>query len=187
MEQIYKLKITLKYIKPPIWRRILVKSNILLHDLHKIIQTTMGWTNSHLHQFAHNRNFYSSPDFNEFDELGLIDYSKIRLNKLLTTEKHQMIYEYDFGDGWEHAIVLEKILSIDPDVKYPLCLDGKRNCPPEDCGGPGGYEKLLNTIKNPEDEEYESMIEWLGKGFDPEEFDKGEINEMLKEKNFGIF
>jgi len=178
----YKLKISLNNVKPLIWRRFLVDSNIKLPDLHKVIQTVMGWTNSHLHQFIIDGRFYSEPDEDSFSEC--IDYRKIKLNQVLSTEKQTIKYEYDFGDGWVHKIVLEKILH-DCIQKYPVCLDGKRNCPPEDCGGPYGYEDLLKVISDPEDEGYDEMIEWLGDDFDPEYIDIEEINEMLKEPDFG--
>ncbi len=178
----YQLKISLNNIKPPIWRRFLIQSDIKLPDLHKAIQTVMGWTNSHLHQFIIDGKFYSEPDDESFAET--IDYRKIRLNKVLTKEKQTINYEYDFGDGWEHTITLEKILT-DSVQKYPACLEGKRSCPPEDCGGPYGYEDLLKVISNPEDEEYNEMIEWLGAGFDPEFFDIEEINDLLKERDYG--
>lgn len=135
-----------------------------------------------MHQFIKGNEFYSEPDDESFVET--IDYRKIRLNHILTQEKMSFSYEYDFGDGWEHKIVLEKILS-DQKLKHPICLDGKRKCPPEDCGGSGGYESLLKIISDPKNNEYEEMIEWLGGKFDPNSFDIEEINEMLKEKDYG--
>lgn len=178
----YQLKISLNHVKPVIWRRILVEAGITLPDFHKIIQTVMGWTNTHLHQFVIGGKYYSEPD--EESLVESIDYRKIKLNQVLTEVKQTMNYEYDFGDGWEHKIVLEKVIN-DSTHTYPQCLDGKRNCPPEDCGGPYGYEDLLKIIANPKDEEYEEMIEWLGAEFDPEYLDIDEINDMLKEKDFG--
>lgn len=178
----YLLKITLKYCKPAIWRKVVVHSNIKLNDLHKVIQTAMGWTNSHLHQFTKDDEIYSLPD----DEYGAesVDSRKVRLNQLLTLEKQFIEYEYDFGDGWEHKIVLEKILYNEP-CAFPYCTAGKRNCPPEDCGGIGGYKDLLEVISDPRNKEYRDMIVWLGGLFDPEYFDKDEINELLKTRDFG--
>lgn len=178
----YQLKITLNHIKPEIWRRVIVDSNIKLPDLHKIIQTVMGWTNSHLHHFIKDKTIYSEPDDESFIEY--IDYRKIKLKEIISKEKQSFKYEYDFGDGWEHKIVLEKILE-NHNQKYPVCIDGKRNCPPEDCGGPYGYENLLDALSNPKHEEHENILEWLGGGFDAEYFDIEEINEMLKEKDYG--
>ena len=96
-------------------------------------------------------------------------------------------YDYDFGDSWRHKIVLEKILHFDKEQKYPVCIKGKRNCPPEDCGGIWGYYDLLEIIKNPKHPDYESMMDWLGDDFDPEYLDFEEINELLQQENFGCF
>lgn len=178
----YQIKITLLNIKPLIWRSIIVDSAIKLPELHKVIQTVMGWTNSHLHHFIKDKVFYSEPDGESF--LEITDYRKIKLNQVLLKENESMVYEYDFGDGWEHKIELKKILT-EHKLKNPVCLDGKRNCPPEDCGGPHGYQHLLEVLSNPKDEEYEDLIEWLGDGYDPEYFDIDEVNEMLKEKDYG--
>lgn len=178
----YQLKITLNHIKPVIWRRFIVDSNIKLPDLHKIIQTVMGWTNSHLHQFAKDRKFYSEPEEDSYSKY--IDYRKIRLNQIVANEKESFSYEYDFGDGWEHEIVLEKILK-NHKQKYPVCIDGKRNCPPEDCGGPFGYENLIDALADSRHEDHSEMMEWIGGGFDAEYFDIEEVNEMLKEKDYG--
>ncbi|HPL16363.1 MAG TPA: plasmid pRiA4b ORF-3 family protein [Spirochaetota bacterium] len=182
-DQVFQLKITLNDIKPPIWRRILVDSDVKLPDLHKIIQTSMGWINSHLHQFIINDQFYSIPDGESFCEV--VDYRRIKLNSLFNVPKSKFIYEYDFGDGWEHTIVIEKILSRDKNTYYPICVDGKRNCPPEDCGGSGGYENLIEIIKDPKHEEYSEMMEWLGGDYNPEEFNIDEVNELLHEKDYG--
>lgn len=142
----------------------------------------MGWTNSHLHQFVKDKKFYSEPEEDSYSKF--IDYRKIRLNQIVTKEKESFSYEYDFGDGWEHKIVLEKILK-NHKQKYPTCIDGKRNCPPEDCGGPFGYENLIDALTNSKHEDHKEMMEWIGGGFDTEYFDIEEINEMLKEKDYG--
>lgn len=178
----YQLKISLNNIKPLIWRRFAVNSDIKLPDLHKVIQTVMGWTNSHLHQFIVDGKFYSEP--HEDSLLEDADYSKIKLNQILSKEKQSITYEYDFGDGWEHEIVLEKKLP-DHIKKYPYCAEGEKSCPPEDCGGAPGYENLLKIISDPGDDEYDEMIEWLGDDFDPDYFDIDEINDMLKDKDYG--
>lgn len=182
-DNVFQLKITLNHIKPPIWRRVLVDSDIKLPDLHKIIQTVMGWTNSHLHQFIIGNQYYSLPSDESFYKV--VDYRRIKLDSLFNTPKSNFIYEYDFGDGWEHSIVIEKILPRKKNTYYPICIDGKRSCPPEDCGGTFGYENLITIINNPEHEEYDEMMEWLGDYFDPKEFNIDEVNEFLREKNFG--
>jgi len=182
-DNVFQLKITLNHIKPPIWRRVLVDSDIKLPDLHKIIQTVMGWTNSHLHQFIIGNQYYSLPSDESFYKV--VDYRRIKLDSLFNTPKSNFIYEYDFGDGWEHSIVIEKILPREKNTYYPICIDGKRSCPPEDCGGTFGYENLITIINNPEHEEYDELMEWLGDYFDPKEFNIDEVNEFLREKNFG--
>lgn len=185
--KIYQIQISLKGFKPKIWRRILIQSDLPLADFHKVIQTTMGWTNSHLHQFIKNGTFYTKryPGDVLWDEMDNVDYLDMSISDLLKKEKEKITYEYDFGDSWEHEIVLEKINPDDKEAKYPLCLTAKNNCPPEDCGGVWGYADMLDILKHPDHEEYESYIEWLGKEFDPEYFDKNEINKMLKQPDFG--
>lgn len=180
---IYQLKITLKGIAPPIWRSFMVQSDILLLDLHKIIQTVMGWTNSHLHHFIFDNKFYSEP--NEYDELGTIDYSRIKLNEMLKNEKDTIIYEYDFGDSWEHNIKLENILPASENKARPICINGKRRCPPEDCGGTYGYMDLIEIINNQLHEEYEETMEWLGGEFDPKYFNVDSINIRLEMEDYG--
>ncbi len=179
VKTIYQLKIVLQDVKPSIWRRFLVDSNVKLPDLHEIIQVVMGWTNSHLHQFTIDDVDYCEPNEEAMEEC--VDYRKIKLNELIKNEGDVFYYEYDFGDGWLHKITLEKILPYDKNQKYPFCIAGKRSCPPEDCGGPGGYETILQIIKNPKHEEYQDWMVWLGDDFDPNHFDVNEINDLLRE------
>ncbi len=188
-KKIYQIQIALKGFKPKIWRRLLTQSDLLLSDFHKIIQIAMGWTNSHLHQFIKNRTYYSMrmQDDDLWDDGDNVDYKKMKISDLLKNEKEKILYEYDFGDGWEHDIILEKILPCDDKIIYPICLDGKMNCPPEDCGGVWGYSDMLEILRQPDHDEYESYIEWLGEEFDPEYFDKDEINQLLRGKNYGCF
>jgi len=175
--QIYQIKITLKDSKPAIWRRVLVPATIALDILHDVIQCAMGWEDGHLHQFIKDRQFYSPPDPDGC--LDVNDSRKTKLSDLMVKIKGKIEYEYDFGDSWRHEIVLEKILPFDENTKYPVCIEGKMNCPPEDCGGVWGYADLLQILKNPEDEQYEDMLDWLGGEFDPEEFDIEETNKYL--------
>ena len=188
-KKVYQIQIALKDFKPKIWRRILIPPDLFLSDFHKIIQTSMGWTNSHLHQFIKNGKFYTRriPDDDYWDEMDNVDYKNVKISDLLKVEKEKIIYEYDFGDSWEHNIILEKILPADDKIEYPVCIAGKMNCPPEDCGGVGGYIDMLEVLKQPDHEEYDSYIKWLGGAFDPGYFNKDEVNEMLKEKDFGCW
>lgn len=176
----YQLKIALIGSKPPIWRRLLVPSDIKLDLFHLAIQISMGWTDSHLHQFiTQEREFYGIKD-DDFD-LDVKDESKFRLDQLLKDESDSLIYEYDFGDSWTHKLTLEKILPFDADKKLPYCAAGKRACPPEDCGGIWGYADLLKILQDPEHDEYEERIEWLGDEFDPAYLKRREINQLLLE------
>jgi len=187
--QIYQIQIALKDFKPKIWRRLLIPADTLLSDLHKIIQTSMGWTNSHLHQFIKDRTYYTVKvkDDYTWDEMDNVDYKRMKISDLLKTEKQKIKYEYDFGDGWEHDVILEKILVRDEKIKYPICIAGKMSCPPEDCGGSWGYADMLEILKNPAHPEYKEFVDWLDEDFDPEYFDKEEVNESLMAKNFGCF
>ncbi|MGM0532236.1 MAG: plasmid pRiA4b ORF-3 family protein [Bacteroidota bacterium] len=174
---VYQLKITLKGSKPPIWRRILVDPEISLIDLHQILQTTMGWSDSHLHVFADQKHEYAP------EELELSDTKDswtVKLKDILSRENPKILYRYDFGDGWEHEIRLEKITEDESGKQIPRCIKGRRNCPPEDCGGIGGYEWLLEIISDPEHEEHDEMLDWLGGEFDPDYFNAQEVNELLR-------
>ena len=179
----YQLKVSLEGTKPPIWRRLLVPSDIKLDVLHLALQIAMGWTNSHLHQFiSQDQKFYGIKDDDfAMDGFEMQDESTARLSHLLKAEKDYLIYEYDFGDSWTHKVILEKILAFDPDKKLPYCVTGKRACPPEDCGGIWGYADLLVILENPEHEEYEEMLEWLDGEFDPAYLSRKEINQLLLE------
>jgi hypothetical protein len=106
----------------------------------------MGWSNAHLHQFVKNDIYYGPPSADDWDDFEIEDYSKIKLSSFLKEEKDKFKYEYDFGDNWEHYIILEKILPVDENTKYPVCLTGKMNCPPEDCGGVWGYSDMLDIL-----------------------------------------
>ena len=143
----------------------------------------MVWTNSHLHQFMKDGECYSEPSPD--DELETIDYLKIKLSAMLKKEKDTFMYEYDFGDGWEHTLILEKILPFDLKTKYPACLDCKMKCPREDCGGEWGFKDMLKILKDKNHEEYQSYIVWLGGEFNPKEFDLVMINKLLRKRDFG--
>jgi hypothetical protein len=175
------MKVILKDTEPVIWRRFLVPSHITLHRLHLILQEVMGWTNSHLYRFEIDKKEYAVlyPDY-DFDELDFIDSKKTKLNYLVTTKGNTFVYEYDFGDGWTHELVVEDVSEPIVGNIYPVCLEGERACPPEDCGGPHGYSTLLGIIANPDNEEYEEMITWLGGSFRPDLFNAGKVNRRLK-------
>jgi hypothetical protein len=176
--EIYQIKVTLKGIKPPIWRRIQVPASITLPQLHRVLQVVMGWEDYHLHQFtiAHERYGEPDPDFAD----DMINENRVRLGQVIRGEKARFLYEYDFGDSWEHELLIEKILPPDPAVPYPVCLTGKRHCPPEDVGGVWGYPGFLEAIRDPEHREHKEMLQWVGGEFDPEEFDLEDVNAGLR-------
>ena len=174
-QNVLQCKISLRHIKPAIWRRVLVPDNIFLSEFHEIIQTAMGWDNYHLHAFSINGIQYSDSETSDMDEMNVENEETVRLSQVITGPKQKIYYEYDFGDRWEHVIVVEKILPFDPTAKYPICLAGKRACPPEDCGSEPGYYDILEALQNKEDEE---LLEWLGE-YDPEHFDLETVNARL--------
>lgn len=180
--QIYQIHLSLQESAPEIWRRLLVHPETTLVDLHRIIQTVMGWTNSHLHQFVHGQVYYAPKEFE-------IDYAKnsrkVKLNAVMKKENDHILYEYDFGDSWLHDIILEKILPFDKTVQIPGCMDGRGNCPPEDCGGIWGYQDLVAILSNPKHKDYLRKSEWLGSELDPDYFDKEVINKQLTEPDYG--
>ena len=183
LRHIYQLKVTLMDAKPPIWRRLLVSNDMPLNEFHNVIQIAMGWMDCHLHQFVSGQTLYGMID-EEWDiDFGpeKKDENGYRLSDLLKKEKETIIYEYDFGDGWAHKVLLEKKLPYNNAERLPKCIKGKRACPPEDCGGVWGYEELQQVIKDPKHPEYKEMMEWLVDDFDPEAFDVEETNEILRE------
>ena len=175
----YQLKISLLEIEPEIWRRLLVLGGVRLDRLHEIFQVAMAWTNSHLHEFRVGDTRYGEPD-SEFDEGDVRDERRVRLCEVAPRVNDSFVYEYDFGDGWEHLVVVEKILGPTETVaNLPVCLAGARACPPEDCGGVPGYESFLEAIRDPEHQEHDAMLEWVGGSFNPQAFDLEKVNRLL--------
>jgi Plasmid pRiA4b ORF-3-like protein len=172
-ERLYQFKITLRKIAPPIWRRIQVK-NCTLDKLHEHIQTSMGWTNSHLHDFKIEGKNYGDPlllDEN-FEEFDYADSTTTKLSDIFpkTGLRFRFEYKYDFGDGWQHEVVFEGCLRAERGGRYPVCLEGAMACPPEDVGGVPGYEEYLEAMADPEHEGHEELLGWRG-SFEPEAFD----------------
>jgi hypothetical protein len=178
---LYQLKITLKWSNPPIWRRVVVRSDLLLHRLHDVIQAAMGWTNSHLHQFVVGRTFYGKPD-PEFAGFGaqVLNERRYTVAHIAPAAKKKFIYEYDMGDSWAHEVVVEKELPADVAFKHPVCLAGANACPPEDCGGIHGYYNLLEVLADSKHPEHEELKEWIGGEWDAARFDLDEVNAVLK-------
>ena len=178
--RVYQVKVALQGVKPPVWRRLLVPGSISLRKLHDILQVAFGWTDSHLHLFEVQGQTFGVPDSDFANDMR--SDARVPLDHVLVREKDAMIYEYDFGDGWRHKIVLEKIVQPTPETRAPLCIAGARACPPEDCGGIWGYANLLDAIANPSHPEHEEMLEWLADEFDPEHFSVEEVNAILAPK-----
>jgi hypothetical protein len=171
---LYQLRVKLLGVKPTIWRRIQVK-DCTLDKLHEYIQTSMGWTNSHLHHFDVNGDVYGDPELME-DDFHNMNYrdSTITLLSAILPDDHQRYrfrYRYDFGDSWNHEIMFEGCPKLEKGRKYPLCVEGERACPPEDVGGTSGYAEFLETIVDRDGIERPEMLEWADGWFDPDEFD----------------
>jgi len=157
-----------------------VPCNITLGELHHILQAVMGWWDYHLHQFIVGRTYYGAPHPDYDDFMDMRDESQVRLNQI-ADEGSRFVYEYDFGDSWEHVLLVEKVLEPEPGQQYPVCIKGKRACPPEDVGGVWGYYGFLEAIRNPDHSEHEMYVEWIGGEFDPETFDLDGINAALRD------
>lgn len=177
LRAIYQIKVTLRYVKPPVWRRFLMASSDTLEELHCVLQAGMGWTSSHLHEFVSGRDRYGVPDEDFPDDIH--DESGYLLGQVLKKEKDTLLYVYDFGDGWEHEVLLEKIKPFDTELVLPHCLDGAGACPPEDVGGPPGYEHFLEAITDSAHPEHDELIGWSGGDFDSSRFDVALTNDLL--------
>lgn len=175
----YQLKVTLMETEPPIWRRLLVPGNTTLRRLDRIIQTAMGWTNSHLHTFTAGGVLYA--DSHAEWEIDVKDERRVCLESIAREEGEAFVYEYDMGDSWRHQVLVEEVRWGGSDG--PVCLSGKRACPPEDCGGVQGYYDTLEILRSPRHDEYEHTKTWIesmtGGPFDPDAFDLNAINAAL--------
>lgn len=181
-DRVYQFKIVLLGIKPPIWRRIQVPETYTFWDLHNAIQDAMGWEDDHPHEFeilsplTRSRVRIGTPDeFSDFLGIEILLEDKEKISDWFSMENKRAIYTYDFGDNWRHKITLEKILPRDKNVRYPVCLAGKRACPPEECGGVWGYMELLEALREPKTERHKELLEWIGDKFDPEYFDPKKV------------
>jgi len=155
---IVQIKIKLLGVaKPPVWRRLQLRADTRLDHLHEIIQAALGWENHHMHAFSFGDEEFGIPD----RELGFSDERQVTLGELIDLGA-RFRYTYDFGDDWEHEIVVEDLLDADPDTHYPILVAAKGACPPEDCGGPWGYANLKEILTDPDHDEHQDMLEWLG-------------------------
>ena len=166
---VHRLKITLRSVKPPVWRRIEVASDTTLGELSPMLEGVMGWFGGHLHAFDVEGTDYSPPN-PDWDSGDLYE-NKYRLDDVLPTVGAKMRWDYDFGDGWQHNVLVEAITPAESGLTYPLCLTGKRACPPEDCGGPWGYAGLLRAMRDRQYPDREDLLAMVPPGFDPARFD----------------
>ncbi|MCX6664703.1 MAG: plasmid pRiA4b ORF-3 family protein [Euryarchaeota archaeon] len=180
IKNVYQFKISLQETKPLIWRRIQVPEKYTFWDLHVAIQDAMGWNDYHLHEFN-----IKKPGLSNEVSIGIPEEDldteflpgwKHKIADYFSMDNQTAEYIYDFGDDWAHTIKLEKIFPLEKKVKYPLCIKGKRACPPEDVGGVYGYEEFLRIMQNPKHKEHKSMLNWIGGKFDPEKFDVNKIH-----------
>ena len=160
------LKVTLYGTKPPVWRRLLIPGEMTLGDLHEAIQAAMGWDGGHLHAFDIAGRQYGDPD--SLDEVA--DEERLTLNKVRNTGVSRFTYTYDFGDNWEHSLIVSDVRAGDPAIPYPRFIAGERDCPPEDCGGIPGFYAMLEARADPDHPENAEITEWLD-GYDPDDLD----------------
>lgn len=172
---VVSLKVTLRGVKPPIWRRLLVPGTMTLGDLRQAIQAAMGWRDCHLHAFDIDGQPYG--DRRTTDDVA--DENRLTLNGLLKSGIARFGYTYNFGDAWEHAVAIGKTQPAANGGSYPACVAGKRNCPPENCGGSWGYQHLMAVLADPGHPEHAEQLEWVGKEFDPDAFVIETANTML--------
>ncbi|WP_327241116.1 plasmid pRiA4b ORF-3 family protein [Streptomyces sp. NBC_01320] len=176
---VHKIKVTLRGSRPPVWRRLEVPSGTTLQQLHHLIQAAFGWEGYHMWAFETPQDRYGVAD----RELGIRSAASKRLDQVAPSVGDKLSYTYDFGDDWEHDILVEAITDAEAGTPYPRCLTGRRACPPEDCGGMWGYEYLIEILADPGHEEHDERLEWLGLDtadqFDPAAFDLAEVNSAL--------
>lgn len=187
MTTIHRLKITLRDVTPPVWRRIEVRSSVTLDELAALLTSAMGWVGYHLHQLEVGGTVYQQSEFLDDSPFGrpALDESEHRLGDVLAAVGDKARWAYDFGDGWEHDVVVEAICELDPDAVYPRCIKGRRACPPEDCGGWWGYANLLEAVADPSHDEHAELAEWLPPDFDAAHFDANEATEAMQSPPLG--
>jgi hypothetical protein len=182
--RVWQVTITIADIEPAIWRRLLLPQDLNFAQLHEVIQAAFGWTDSHLHHFIVGGLVVGAPEFDEdgFNKRRTFNASEVFLRDLLLhdLDEPRILYEYDFGDSWVHWIAFDSELDEEPGQTYPQVVDGRRSGPPEDAGGPFGYEEFLKAWRNPKHREHKAMRAWAPAGFDPEAFDRDKIQKAIK-------
>lgn len=175
MGTMHQLKITLKGVKPPVWRRLLVPSTYNLAEVHEALLTVMGWTGYHLYAFRVGPTTYM--DLEDEWPADSVDPRSVQLRNLVVAGD-RFVYEYDFGDGWEHQVVVEAVIPSAGRTRA-VCLAGRRACPPEDVGGPWGYAEFLDAMADPKHERHDEFLKWIGGSFDPAAFDAAEVDQVF--------
>lgn len=186
-KRVFTFKVVLDYIDPPIWRRFQIDDDATLGDLHYTLQGVMGWSNSHLHEFIIKKESYGIEDPDDSSLYPVNDEDLFLIRELIKRKNTKFKYIYDFGDSWEHTITFEGASETKPDATNPVCIDGARSCPPEDCGSIPGYYRLLKILQDPSHEEYESYRDWIGEDFDPECFDLAKVNKDIQSQLLQMF
>lgn len=172
-----RLRIALSEVDPTIWRRLIVPADVRLSKLADVLLVAMGWSNSHMHQFRIGDALYGM-HLEDWDKDEL-DEKRVSVVEALGDED-AFWFDYDLGDGWEHPVEVEARSSLDLGLKFAVCIGGERACPPDDVGGPGGYESFLEAIADPNHAEHEEFLEWVGGTFDPDAFDLVGVNAALQ-------
>jgi hypothetical protein len=174
----YEIRVQLKAIDPPIWRVLRVPSRTSLARLHRILQRAMGWKGYHIYLYEVDGKRYGapSPDWG----IDVLDARKMTLEMVFLAGRKSFFYDYDMGDGWRHDITLLRTVEEEEEEEELGCLAGSRACPPEDCGGPPGYYRLLVALSDPDDEEHDSMVDWVGSKYDANAFDAAAVDRALK-------
>jgi len=175
--QIYVLKITLADVSPPVWRRVAVPAAYTLDRVHRVIQLAMGWQDCHLHSFVVGGTQYGQPDPDGL--LDLRDELDYRLDAVVAKDD-RFVYTYDFGDWWEHHVVVESVLLAEPDGRYPACLAGEGACPPEDVGGVYGFERFLAAYLDPAHPRHREMVDWIGRPWGVGDFEPDRATALMR-------
>ena len=178
-QHLLHLNIELMDITPVVWRMVVVPDSVTLVQLHHVIQSAMGWMDVHLHEFEIDGRRYGQPAENFGMQPEMLNERGKRLLKLLGDHK-ALSYVYDFGDYWRHAITVTSVVPMTQPARSALCIGGENACPPEDVGGPPGYDDFVKIVRDPAHEEYEAMTQWCGGAFDPTAFDIHHANMLLK-------
>lgn len=179
-KQIFQFRLSLKGIRPEVWRCVQVPADFTLAQLHRVIQATMGWQDCHLHEFIVSGRTFGAPDPDYDVDREVVDDRTARLRDLNLSPGSRLEYLYDFGDDWHHLLKLEEVRAVCGEDAIPLCLAGQHATPPEDVGGVFGYAEFLEVLSDPSHEEHEHMRSWVGRPFDPECFSNEEANRRLR-------